>query len=254
MSILPKTDFGGRTQGGSWTRRLFRSNCNAVRSISWYLPQAWNLQELQKCGQIQKAILQLMLCQGTWMRVDKSNADDLSKQRPSSKFATALHFLKYCNSNPSAQCLVPVWDEVVLQVLAKDISTACRSPNCLLSWLALPTHKGNHSQHNQSRNTLRQLCYPSWDSTVGVVCHMQAAKYFLQCRMAVKLQFSLYVVQFWTDLQLFPPHVQSFSQIFTTRCIWSWLWIFQGALGILRKSGMDLAHHMGGEFCQPRLG
>jgi hypothetical protein len=31
-------------------------------------------------------------------------------------------------------------------------------------------------------------------------------------------------------------------------------WIFQGALGILRKSGMDLAHHMGGEFCQPRLG
>lgn len=31
-------------------------------------------------------------------------------------------------------------------------------------------------------------------------------------------------------------------------------WIFQGALGILCKSGMDLAHHMGGEFCQPRLG
>ena len=73
------------------------------------------------------------------MRVDKSNAEDLSKQRPSSKFATALHFLlKYCNSNPSAQCLVPVRAEVVLQVLAKDISTACRSPNCFLSWLALP--------------------------------------------------------------------------------------------------------------------
>ena len=32
-------------------------------------------------------------CQGAWMRVDKSNADDLSKQRPSSKFATALHSL-----------------------------------------------------------------------------------------------------------------------------------------------------------------
>ena len=117
------------------------------------------------------------------MRVDKSNAEDLSKQPPSSKFATALHFLlKYCGSNPSAQCLVPVRAEVVLQVLAKDISTACRSPNCFLSWLALPTHKRNHSRHNQSPDTLRQLSYPLWDSTVGVVCHMQAAKYFLQCR------------------------------------------------------------------------
>ena len=111
MFILPKMGFGGRMQGGSWTRRLV--NLKTFRMATYW----WSRVTISKFSMVPEKLLYLpnrkvvfkppffrgellkfgggvvdggkpnvapeaWIHQGTWMRVDRSNADDLSKQCP----------------------------------------------------------------------------------------------------------------------------------------------------------------------------